>query len=57
MCRVTTEETSAAHLLAVLVLVPALQHLQPFGGPLHLSVFLLSGEKTRGQTRATLNLV
>lgn len=29
------------HLLAVLVFLPALQHLQPLGDPLHLQVFLL----------------
>lgn len=29
------------HLFTVLVFVPALQHLQPFGAPFHLRVFLL----------------
>lgn len=38
---------SADHLFAVLVLVPALQHLQPLGGPLHLHVLLLRGRKKR----------
>lgn len=33
----------AAHLVAVLVFVPAPQHLQPLAGSLHLGVFLLSG--------------
>lgn len=35
----------AAYLVAVLVFVPAPQHLQPFAGSLHLCVFLLLGQK------------
>lgn len=40
-----TNRKTEDHLLAVLVFVPALHHLQPFGGPLHLRVFLLSGKQ------------
>lgn len=36
----------ADHLVAVLVFVPALQHLQPLAGSLHLCVFLLLEKKT-----------
>lgn len=35
----------AAHLVAVLVFVPAPQHLQPLAGSLHLRVLLLWGWK------------
>lgn len=46
----------ADHLVAVLVFVPALQHLQPLAGSLHLCVFLLLGEKkTTKVTRETFS--
>lgn len=39
----------ADHLVAVLVFVPALQHLQPLAGSLHLCVFLLLGGKKKNK--------
>ena len=35
------------HLLTVLVLVPALEHLQPLAGPLHLCLFMLPGKQEK----------